>query len=155
MLESKLRTGASKTKKMQICLDEVALFWMSQWTACSPAWRILYHVTASCKGPIAIVRSYGNQSSAIRDRNASHNISNFLHDSTLVCSIVATVSVATLFSLSSWLKLNMLTLVTRNLWRKLHAMNVFTIVTAKILKTRTKRPTVGKRSARSLIYWAS
>ena len=42
----------SKTKKMQICLDEVALFWMSQWTACSPAWRILYHVTASCKGPI-------------------------------------------------------------------------------------------------------
>ena len=37
---------------MQICLDEVALFWMSQWTACSPAWRILYHVTASRKGPI-------------------------------------------------------------------------------------------------------
>ena len=30
----------------------VALFWMSQWTACSPAWRILYHVTASCKGSI-------------------------------------------------------------------------------------------------------
>ena len=52
MLESKLRTGTSKTKKMQICLDEVALFWMSQWTACSPAWRILYHVTASYKGPI-------------------------------------------------------------------------------------------------------
>ena len=52
MLESKLRTGTSKTKKMQIYLDEVALFWMSQWTACSPAWRILYHVTASCKGPI-------------------------------------------------------------------------------------------------------
>ena len=52
ILESKLRTGTSKTKKMQICLDEVALFWLSQWTACSPAWRILYHVTASCKGPI-------------------------------------------------------------------------------------------------------
>ena len=48
-LAVKLRTGTSKTKKMQICLDEVALFWMSQWTACSPAWRILYHVTASCK----------------------------------------------------------------------------------------------------------
>ena len=31
---------------------KVALFWMSQWTACSPAWRILYHVTASCKGPV-------------------------------------------------------------------------------------------------------
>ena len=43
-----------KTKKIQICLDEVALFWMPQWTACSPAWRILYHVTASCKGPITI-----------------------------------------------------------------------------------------------------
>ena len=56
MLESKLHTGTSKTKKMQICLDEVTLFWMSQWTACSPAWRILYHVTASCKGPIAISR---------------------------------------------------------------------------------------------------
>ena len=40
---------------MQICLDEVALFWMSQWTACSPAWWILYHVTASCKGPIVII----------------------------------------------------------------------------------------------------
>ena len=52
MLESKLRNGTFKTKKMQICLDEVALFWMSQWTACSPAWRILYHVTASCKGTI-------------------------------------------------------------------------------------------------------
>ena len=35
MLESKLRTGTSKTKKMQIYFDEVALFWMSQWTACS------------------------------------------------------------------------------------------------------------------------
>ena len=55
MLESKLRTGTSKTKKMQICLDEVALFWMPQWTACSPAWRILYHVTASCKRPIVSV----------------------------------------------------------------------------------------------------
>ena len=52
MLESKLRTGTFRTKKMQICLDEVALSWMSQWTACSPAWRILHHVTASCKGPI-------------------------------------------------------------------------------------------------------
>ena len=61
----------------------------------------------------------------------------------LVCSIVATVSVATLISLSSWLRLNMSTLVTRRLWRKLHVMNVFTIATAKILRTSTKRPTVG------------
>ena len=34
------------------CLNKVALSCMSQWSACSPAWRILYHVTASCKGPI-------------------------------------------------------------------------------------------------------
>ena len=45
----------------------------------------------------------------------------------------------------------MLTLVTSNLWRKLHVMNVSTIVIAKILKTRTKRRTVGTKSGRSLI----
>ena len=94
---------------------------------------------------IAIVQSYGNQSFSIRDRNASHNIRVLSHDSTLVCSIVAMVSVATLISLSSWLRLNML-------WRKLHVLNVFTIATAKILRTSTKRPTVGTKSARSLIY---
>ena len=33
MLEGKLPTGTSKTKKIQIYLDEVALFWMSQWAA--------------------------------------------------------------------------------------------------------------------------
>ena len=70
------------------------------------------------------------------------------HDSTLVCSIVGTVCVATLISLSSWLRLNMF--VTRNLSRKLHVMNVFTIAAAKILKTRTKRPTIGTKSGRSL-----
>ena len=74
------------------------------------------------------------------------------HDSTLMGLIVGTASVATLISLSSWLRLNMLTLVKRNLWRKLHVMNVFTITTAKILKTRTKRPTVGTKSGTSLIY---
>ena len=36
MLEGKLPTGTSKTKKIQIYLDEVALFWMSQWAACPP-----------------------------------------------------------------------------------------------------------------------
>ena len=45
------------------------------------------------------------------------------HDSTLLCSIVGTIYVATLISLSSWLRLNML--VKRNLLRKLHVMNVF------------------------------
>ena len=102
---------------------------------------------------IAIVRSYGNQRFAIRDRNTSHNISSIVsHDSALVCSIVEMVYVQTLLSLSSWLRLNML--VTRDLWRKLHVMNAFafTIATAKILKTRTKRPTFGTKSGRSLIY---
>ena len=37
VLEGKLPTGASKTKKIQIYLEEVALFWMSQWAACPPA----------------------------------------------------------------------------------------------------------------------
>ena len=37
MLEGKLPTGTSKTKKIQIYLDEDALFWMSQWAACPPA----------------------------------------------------------------------------------------------------------------------
>ena len=37
MLEGKLPTGTSKTKTIQIYLDEVALFWMSQWAACPPA----------------------------------------------------------------------------------------------------------------------
>ena len=43
-------------------------------------------------------------------------------------------------------------IVMRNLWRKLHFMNVFTIATANILKTSTKRPTLGTKSGRSLIY---
>ena len=52
MLIRKLRTGRSKTKKIQIWLGEVALFCMSQWVACVPAWWILYHVTVSCKWSI-------------------------------------------------------------------------------------------------------
>ena len=40
MLEGKLPTGTSKTKKIQIYLDEVALFWMSQWAACPPAYTM-------------------------------------------------------------------------------------------------------------------
>ena len=49
MLKGKLPTGASKTKKIQIYLDEVALFWMSQWAACPPActmWPL------AAKGPL-------------------------------------------------------------------------------------------------------
>ena len=115
---------------------------------CNPAIAIVCDHLPS----IAIVQSYGNQSFAIRDRNTSHNIRVLSHDSTLVCLIVAMVSAATLISLSSWLRLNMSTLVTRHLWRKLYVMNVFTITTAKILRTSTKRPTVGTKSARSVIY---
>ena len=67
--------------------------------------------------PIAIVRSYGNQSSAI-----------------CVCSNRLT-----------WLALNKVKLVTRNLWRKLRDVSAFTSVTVKISKTKTKRLTAGKK----------
>ena len=53
MLEGKLPTGTSKTKKIQIYLDEAALFWMSQWAACPPActmWPL------AAKGPFLINR---------------------------------------------------------------------------------------------------
>ena len=30
-------------------------FWMSHCVACHPAGQILYHVTASCKGPIEVL----------------------------------------------------------------------------------------------------
>ena len=40
----------------------------------------------------------------------------------------------------------------KNLWRKLRDMSVFTTVTVKISKTKTKRLTAGKKSGRNLIY---
>ena len=52
MLESKLPTGKSGTKRLHQDKFAFSLLWMSQCVACSPAWWILYHVTASCKGPI-------------------------------------------------------------------------------------------------------
>ena len=52
MLESKLSTGTSGTKRLHQDKFAFSLLWMSQCVACSPAWWILYHVTASCKGPI-------------------------------------------------------------------------------------------------------
>ena len=30
----------------------------AQWAACSPAWRIVCHVTASCKGPIMFLSQF-------------------------------------------------------------------------------------------------
>ena len=57
MLESKLSTGTSRTKRLHQDKFAFSLFWMSQCIACSPAWRILYHVTASCKGPISSYHS--------------------------------------------------------------------------------------------------
>ena len=44
----------SRTKRLHQDKFAFSLFWMSQCVACSPAWRILYHVTASCKGPIHV-----------------------------------------------------------------------------------------------------
>ena len=46
ILVSKLRSGTFKTKAG-------ALFWKSHCATCSPVYVILYHVTGSCKGPIA------------------------------------------------------------------------------------------------------
>ena len=60
MLESKLSTGTSRTKRLHQDKFAFSLFWMSQCVACSPAWRILYHVTASCKGPISYFDVYRN-----------------------------------------------------------------------------------------------
>ena len=48
---------------------------------------------------------------------------------------------------------NHFVVISRNLWRKLLCMNVFTIAAAKTLKhTRTKRLAVGTKSGRSFIY---
>ena len=47
-LEGKLPTGTSKTKKIQIYLDEVALFWMSHWAACPPAKMKLFYCPFCC-----------------------------------------------------------------------------------------------------------
>ena len=57
--------------------------------------------------------------------------------------------------LQTWLALNMVTLLTRNLWKKLRGMSAFTTVIVRISKTKTKRLTVRKKSARNLIYLVS
>ena len=44
--------AASKTKRFPSAKRDFPLFWMSQCVACHPAGKILYHLTASCKGPI-------------------------------------------------------------------------------------------------------
>ena len=51
--------------------------------------------------------------------------------------------------------LNMVTLLTMNLWRKLRGTSAFTTVIVRIPETKTKRLTVGKKSARNLIYFVS
>ena len=63
MLESKLSTGTSRTKRLHQDKFAFSLFWMSLCVACSPAWWILYHVTASCKGPFIV------KFSAYQDKN--------------------------------------------------------------------------------------
>ena len=50
----------------------------------------------------------------------------------------------------------MVMLITRNLWRKLHGMSAFTTIIVRIKKqNKLKRLTVGKKSARNLIYLVS
>ena len=69
MLESKLSTGISRTKRLHQDKFAFSLFWMSQCVACSPAWWILYHVTAICKGPIErFIIDYNAGRSAIDQR---------------------------------------------------------------------------------------
>ena len=60
MLESKLSTGTSRTKRLHQDKFEFSLFWMSQWIVCSPAWWRLYHATVSCKGPIKVTTELKN-----------------------------------------------------------------------------------------------
>ena len=52
LLENKLHTGTSKTKRLHPVRLKFSLFCMSQCVACSPARWILVHVTVNCKGPI-------------------------------------------------------------------------------------------------------
>ena len=63
MLEIKLSNGTSRTKRLHQDKFAFSLLWMSQCVACSPAWWILYHVTASCKGPIYLHISYNHSTS--------------------------------------------------------------------------------------------
>ena len=85
---------------------------------------------------IAIVRSYGNQSFAICDRNASHNISGSLPRFNA--------------RVNGLCSKNHFVVIWRNLWRKLLVMNVFTIAAEKILKTRTKGQLLGQNRAEVL-----
>ena len=73
MLVSKLHSGTSKTKTGQGGLVQVALFWKSHCTTCSPACVILYHVTGSCKGPIFSVNPEGRSSGIEETRLISLN----------------------------------------------------------------------------------
>ena len=49
--------AASKTKRFPPAKRDFPLFWMSQCVACHPAGEILYHLTASRKGPIRQIGS--------------------------------------------------------------------------------------------------
>ena len=74
------------------------------------------------------------------------------YDSTLVCSIVGTVCVATLTLLSSWLRLNMFG--NEEFMEEVASYECAYHPNNKDfkLKTRTKRPTFGTKSSRSFIY---
>ena len=53
---------------------------------------------------------------------------------------------------TTWLAWNMVTLLTRSLWRKLRDMSAFTTEIARISKTKTKRITVGKKVPSSCLF---
>ena len=56
---------ASKTKRFPPAKRDFSLFWMSHCVACHPAGQILYHVTASCKGPIVLVERFSHGASGL------------------------------------------------------------------------------------------
>ena len=86
------------------------------------------------------MRSYGNQSFAICDRNASHNISGSL----------PRFNARVFDGRNGLCSNNHFVVIWRNLWRKLLVMNVFTIAAEKILKTRTKGQLLGQNRAEVL-----
>ena len=55
MLVRKLHSGTSKTMQLAPVHLDLPLFWKSHCATCAPACVILYHVTGSCKGSIAVL----------------------------------------------------------------------------------------------------
>ena len=75
ILVSKLRSGTSKTMQLVPVHLDLSLFWKSHCATCSPVYIILYHVTGSCKGPIAgrYVHSTTTHTSLLKGHVISNN----------------------------------------------------------------------------------